>query len=305
MNADRNLLFGILAFQNNFIDRQALLAAFDRWTSDKGRSLGEILVEMGKLEARYRELLDGLVAAHLEQHDDDPEKCVAAAFGSLRDDVRAAIAASTFGDSETMVLAVALPRVEDAGGSSTSDGIQHVLSLAPTVSFREPPGTETASSQQPASDGRPPQARFGDYELLGEIARGGMGVVYKARQTKLNRLVALKMIKSGEFADSDQVKRFHAEAEAAAKLDHPGIVPVYEVGEINGQHFYSMAFVEGTSLNDRVKLDGPIAPRVAAQMMKSVAHAVHYAHSRGILHRDIKPQNILLDKDELTRVTDF
>jgi serine/threonine protein kinase/formylglycine-generating enzyme required for sulfatase activity len=178
------------------------------------------------------------------------------------------------------------------------------LSLAPTVSWRQPPWSDTRTTS-PSADGARFQGTFGDYELLGEIARGGMGVVYKARQAKLNRLVALKMIKSGGLADADQVKRFHAEAEAAAKLDHPGIVPVHEVGEFNGQHFYSMAFVEGTSLNDRVKRDGPLAPRVAAQMMKSVAHAVHYAHSRGILHRDIKPQNILLDKHELTRVTDF
>ena len=99
---------------------------------------------------------------------------------------------------------------------------------------------------------------FGDYEILGEIAKGGMGVVYKARQTKLNRIVALKMIKSAELADAEQVKRFYTEAEAAAKLRHPGIVPVYDVGEANGQHYFSMAFVDGESLSDRVKRDGPL-----------------------------------------------
>lgn len=147
--------------------------------------------------------------------------------------------------------------------------------------------------------------RFGDYELLEPIAKGGMGIVYKARQVKLNRLVALKMILSGEFSDEDQVRRFYAEAEAAAKLDHPGIVPVYEVGQTNGQHFYSMAFVQGRSLNDLVKADGPLPPRLAAQLLKVAAEAVQYAHDKGIIHRDIKPHNILLDEKQQPRVTDF
>jgi serine/threonine protein kinase len=242
---------------------------------------------------------------HLARHGNDPERSLAIAFGSLRGDVRALFGGSSFGNAVAAAVAVAPLSVEDAGRANPDDRPQHDQSLAATVSYLQPSETDTATGPQRSGDGQPPKTRFGDYELFGEIARGGMGVVYKARQSKLNRVVALKMIKAGEFADADQVKRFHAEAEAAAKLDHPGIVPVYEVGEIDGQHFYSMAFVEGTSLNDRVKQDGPLAPRNAAQMMKSVAHAVHYAHSRGILHRDIKPQNILLDKDELTRVADF
>lgn len=154
-------------------------------------------------------------------------------------------------------------------------------------------------------NGQYPHKRFGEYELLAEVARGGMGVVYKARQVKLNRLVALKMIRSGELADDEQVKRFYSEAEAAAKLDHPGIVPVYEVGEANGQHFFSMALVVGTSLNDRVKNDGPLAPKEAARLLKAVAEAVEYAHGKGIIHRDIKPQNILLDEAGQPRLTDF
>ena len=145
---------------------------------------------------------------------------------------------------------------------------------------------------------------FGDYELIQEIARGGMGVVFKARQVTLNRIVAVKMILGGHLAGPEDVQRFHTEAEAAAQLDHPGIVPIYEVGEKDGQHYFSMGFVEGQSLAKRVA-EGPLEARDAAEMVKTVAEAVQYAHDKGVIHRDLKPGNILLDKDGKPRVTDF
>ncbi|HEX5443375.1 MAG TPA: WD40 repeat domain-containing serine/threonine protein kinase, partial [Pirellulales bacterium] len=145
---------------------------------------------------------------------------------------------------------------------------------------------------------------FGEYELLAEIARGGMGVVFKARQTRLNRTVAIKMILSGQFAGGDDVRRFLAEAEAAAGLDHPGIVPVYECGQIEGQHFFSMAFVDGQSLSARLT-SGPLPPRQAAELLAQVADAVAYAHSQGVIHRDLKPSNILIAQDGHPRVSDF
>ncbi|HEV3235861.1 MAG TPA: serine/threonine-protein kinase [Gemmataceae bacterium] len=135
--------------------------------------------------------------------------------------------------------------------------------------------------------------RFGNYELLEVLARGGMGVVYKARQISPPRLVALKMILAGRLAAPGALERFRMETRASARLDHPGIVPIFEADEIDGQPFFSMGLVTGGSLQDRLA-EGPLPPRVAARIVQQVAEAVHYAHQQGIIHRDLKPHNVLL-----------
>jgi serine/threonine protein kinase len=145
---------------------------------------------------------------------------------------------------------------------------------------------------------------LGDYELLEEVGRGGQGVVFRARQKSLNRIVALKVIGLGQWATQAHLKRFRLEAEAAASLDHPCIVPIYEVGERDGQCYFSMKFVEGGQLDEVVK-DTPISIRQAVELISKVGRTVHYAHEHGILHRDIKPENILVDSKGEPHLTDF
>src|SRR5262245_33528747 len=146
--------------------------------------------------------------------------------------------------------------------------------------------------------------RFGDYELLEEIAHGGMGVVYRAQQLSLNRTVAVKMLLLGQFSSAQSVERFHREASAAASLQHPSIVAIHEIGAIDGQHFFSMDYVEGRSLAAIIR-ENPLSPRAATTYCHAIAGAIGYAHERGIIHRDLKPSNVLVDAFDQVRITDF
>jgi serine/threonine-protein kinase len=185
------------------------------------------------------------------------------------------------------------------------DCVEALDQLAPT------PSSAHAETIDSSSDGQPPRqpaaeplADFDRYELLGEIGRGGMGVVYKARQKGLDRVVALKIILAGQLASPEVVRRFQVESRAAARLQHPNIVRVFEAGEFQGRHFFAMEHVAGSNLA-ALAHRGPLEPVEAARLVCTVARAVEHLHLQGIVHRDLKPSNILLDEKGRPFVTDF
>jgi eukaryotic-like serine/threonine-protein kinase len=239
---------------------------------------------------RMEELFDQVLAL---PPDERPAFLDAACAGDA--DLRAAVEqllAYDGGSQEKTSRFLASPIVRDACGS-----------------LNEEPTRVGPAEGEPTAAGRP---SVPGYELLGELGRGGMGVVYRARQRSLGRVVALKMIRDSRLADDLTVQRFYQEARAAAALDHPGIVPIYEVGQSDGQHYYTMALVEGPSLAAAVRRDGLPAPEVAAALVAAVADAAEYAHRHGVVHRDLKPENILLEGKlggaagpARPRVTDF
>lgn len=164
------------------------------------------------------------------------------------------------------------------------------------------PKISAAAPDPLAQSSLPP--RIGDYDLLEEIGRGGMGVVYKARQRSLGRIVALKMLLDSPAISAEDLQRFRSEAKAAARLDHPNIVPVYETGEYEGRPYFSMKLIEGPTLA-QLAVAGPLPVRQAVRYVQKVAEAVHHAHRHGILHRDLKPSNVIVDKHDQPHVTDF
>jgi WD40 repeat protein len=194
----------------------------------------------------------------------------------------------------------------------SSQGCPHCLLRLALTADEETDLLERKAKEAPPLPSGLHSRFFGDYEVLEEISRGGMGVIYKARQFSLNRLVALKMIQASHLFSAEARLRFRMEVEAIAQLNHPNIVPLYESGEQDGTHFFTMRLVEGGSLAEKcggrgakAEPDAPLSPRTSALILLKVARAVHYAHQRGVLHRDLKPSNILLDAQGEPYVADF
>jgi predicted Ser/Thr protein kinase len=198
-----------------------------------------------------------------------------------------------------------VPAPADAAGVRY-DGSQLVMPAAPRDNYATVMSSGLSGPGPAGSpSGTTPGQTFGDYELVEFVANGGMGVVYRARQRSLGRTVALKMIRGDMLGTDQAVQRFYQEARAAAALDHPNIVSIYEIGEQNGHHFFTMAFVAGKRLGLDVTPEHPLPPAEAAEVMLPVSDAVHFAHQHGIIHRDLKPDNVLIDSQGRPRVTDF
>jgi serine/threonine protein kinase len=286
-DTDRGLLLGLLALQNNFVDRDALLSAFTAWVADKTRPLSEILRERGALDADTYALLEALVRKHLDLHGGDPERSLAALStpGPVRRD---------------------LERITDP---DLHDSLARVA--ADRATSPDPDATATFAAGQATS----PAGRF---RILRFHDRGGLGDVFIARDEELKREVALKQIQDRHAHDPQSRSRFIVEAEITGGLEHPGIIPIYSLGQYDdGRPFYAMRFIKGDNLKKAIErfheAEGPdrdpgarsLELRKLLGRFLDVCNAVAYAHSRGVLHRDLKPGNILLGPYGETLVVDW
>jgi serine/threonine-protein kinase len=283
-HADRNLLFGILALQMDFIERDALVAAMNAWVLEKSKPIGQILVTQGKLGHDEHALLDALVKKHLERHSNDPQQSLAAvsSVGSVKQEL------------------------ENLADPDLGQSLKHVTAAHP----QDPYATAMISVGSETSLGQ----RF---RILRPHARGGLGQVSVAHDAELHREVALKEIQPRHAGDSQSRTRFLVEAEITGGLEHPGIVPVYGLGTYDdGRPFYAMRFIRGDSLKeaiDRFHRDkanrdaGEVSVELRQMLGRliDVCNAIEYAHCRGVLHRDLKPGNIMLGKYGETLVVDW
>jgi TRAP transporter TAXI family solute receptor len=260
-------------------------------------------------DSKREERLDRLLAEYLRRRDTGEEldrRAFLEQHADLADELRDLL------DTADLVDCMAGPLEGAPDEAPTEPGAPQILNLGETVTL-DPNATAglsggvrgaefvTSAEFSPTADA---PCIFGAYELLETLGRGGMGVVYKARQISLNRIVALKMILSGQFASEADVRRFYAEAQAAGRLGHPHIVNVYEMDQIDGRHYFTMEYVQGRTLAAVIG-DEPLPPLQAARYLLLIARAVQCAHEQGVLHRDLKPANVIIDERDEPQITDF
>jgi serine/threonine-protein kinase len=285
--ADRNLLFGILALQLDFVSRDALIAAMHAWVLDKAKPLGQLLVERGALSDEEYALLEQLVRKHLQRHGDNPEQSLAAIHPL--DLVRQELQQVADPDVQASLAHLSVPAPTSEDPNATVDRVV---------------GTPTSAA--------------GRFRVLRPHAQGGLGQVSVALDEELHREVALKEIQERHAHDPRSRARFLLEAEVTGNLEHPGIVPVYGLGQYgDGRPFYAMRFVQGDNLQQAIRRfhqqekagrdpgERSLAFRELLGRFVDVCQAVAYAHSRGVLHRDLKPGNVMLGKYGETLVVDW
>ena len=284
MRTDSNLLYGILALRLDFISRDALIAAMETWSTDKGLSLGQILEQQGALNSDRRSLLDSLVREHLALHDSDPARSLAAI--------------STVHSVERELL-----QADEDARTVSAPGMSAVRDGSDCIS------TQAAADSGAGGAAGPSNCRF---RILRPHAEGGLGKVSLALDEEFNREVALKEIKEKHADVPESRARFLLEAEITGSLEHPGIVPVYALGRYaDGRPYYAMRFIRGENLHRAIKAyhdapnPQPLALRQLLRRFLDVCNALAYAHSRGILHRDLKPSNIMLGPYGETLVVDW
>lgn len=247
--------------------------------------------------------LDEAFAAYLRSCDTgelSSREDFLAQFPDLADDLKQLMEAAD------MIGQVTLGGRSSAETPVLNPGAETVSRFDPAgdISFDDPAATLPMANRAEGDPGPTLPYDLGDYELMEIVGRGGMGVVYLAKQHELDRHVAVKMIRSGLFADEAEVRRFYTEAQAAARLHHPGIVSIHQFGHRAGHHFFSMEYICGTDLQRKIA-ESPLDPHEAARYVRDVADAIHHAHQKGVLHRDLKPANVLIDEQDQVHVTDF
>src|SRR5881227_2588572 len=257
-----------------------------------------------RLRQRYRQLLREEVAHTVQCRPRLKMNCATSSPRCARNLWRIFVHYLSERNGGAMRITIAKKFCRKCGAAIPPDSLQQSCGACLLETGLGPVADEPVAGVDDPGRPKPMLMDFGDYELLEQIGRGGQGVVFRARQKSLNRVVALKIIGLGHWATEAHLKRFRLEAEAAARLEHPGIVPIHEVGERDGSCYFSMKFVEGGQLDEIAKRE-PMPVRRAAELIAKVARTAHYAHEHGILHRDIKPGNILLDTNGEPHLTDF